>query len=243
MYEIANYDEFYRPYNKSGEELKHADFVKLPANPKGDGLQRLLEYRRGLEIFAIWCLLLEKTTIEKRPENRGKLLNHKGRPASISEIAKAISLKGKKSLVTEALSALVEMGWVIKTGPAEETSGALPPIPTKLNKEKLNKGKYAEFVSLTLEEYQKLVVQFGENKAKEWITELDDAIGSKGYKYKSHYRTILAWARRRAKESQATQPTKKCLRGGCLTKGPAIRGPDNTGQYYYLCPKHSGDSK
>ena len=80
-YRIAKYDELYQPYDKSGRELVHADWVKLPANPKGDGLQELLEHKQGLEVFGIWCLLLEKTTREK-PENRGKLLNRKEESAT-----------------------------------------------------------------------------------------------------------------------------------------------------------------
>ena len=137
MYEIFEYDERYRPYNKSGGELKNPDFVKLPAMPKGDGLQELLEYKRGLEYFAIWCLLLEKTTIEKKPENRGKLLNRKEGPASISEIACSISLKNKAQLVEGAISALVTMGWVIYTPDAEVERKIVPQIPPKLSKVKI----------------------------------------------------------------------------------------------------------
>jgi hypothetical protein len=118
-YTITDYDKRYKPYDRSGNDLKRADWVKLPVNPKGDGLQRLLEYPRCLEIFGIWCLLLEKATSEKNPENRGKLLNQKEEPASIPEIANSISLKSKTRLVEIAVNALVEMGWV----KAEGTSG------------------------------------------------------------------------------------------------------------------------
>ena len=110
-YEIANYDELYRPYDKSGRDLKFADWVKVPAKPKGDGLQALLEHNRGLEVFGVWILLLQKATKQK-PENRGKLLNHKDLPASVEEIAKGISLSKKVRLVEYSLSVLVSMGWV-----------------------------------------------------------------------------------------------------------------------------------
>lgn len=126
MYEIADYDERYRPYDKSGGELRRADWVKLPVKPRGDGLGELLEHRRGLEIFGIWCLLLEKTTAEK-PENRGKLLNHREQPATIPEIAKGISLKNRVKLVQEALSVLVSIGWV----KSEDNSAELPQTPAK----------------------------------------------------------------------------------------------------------------
>lgn len=112
MYEIANYDELYRPYDKSGGELANPSWVKMPAKPKGEGLCALLEHKRGLEVFAVWGLLLQKTTIEKKPENRGKLLNHREQPATVSEIAKGISLKGKEKLVEYALSILTTIGWL-----------------------------------------------------------------------------------------------------------------------------------
>ena len=82
MFSIVDYEARYKPYDKSGGELKNADWVKLPAKPRGEGLAELLKHNRGLQVFAVWCLLLEKTTNEK-PENRGKLLNHKEQPATV----------------------------------------------------------------------------------------------------------------------------------------------------------------
>lgn len=61
------------------------------------------------------------------------------------------------------------------------------------NKEK---NIYGEFVLLADDEYQKLVGQFGEEGAKDRIEALNSGIGSKGYKYKSHYHTILSWERK-----------------------------------------------
>ena len=63
-----------------------------------------------------------------------------------------------------------------------------------------NKRQYGvrENVLLTDEEYQK-VVSAGYT---ELIDELSLYIDSKGAKYKSHYSTILAWARRREKEKE-----------------------------------------
>ena len=200
MYEIAKYDELYRPYDKSGGELKRPDFVKLPVKPKGDGLQLLLEQKRGLEVFAIWCLLLEKTTAEKAP-NRGKLLNHLDAPASVEEIARSISLKNKASLVGYALSLLTTIGWVIHTNNTEESSGKLP-FKVSISKDKISKDKdkdkerFLDCVLLTKIEYQKLIDKFGEESTKEKIKALNDYAMSKGVKYRSHYHTILNWARR-----------------------------------------------
>jgi len=64
------------------------------------------------------------------------------------------------------------------------------------------KRKHGEFqnVLLTEEENGKLLDKFGEVEAKERIERLSSAIASKGYKYASHYATILNWKRRDDKE-------------------------------------------
>jgi hypothetical protein len=73
------------------------------------------------------------------------------------------------------------------------------------NNKKVNKDKkvkkdnkkiiYAESVSMTLEEYEKLIEQFGEIGTKERIDRLSLYKGSTGKKYKSDYLTILNWER------------------------------------------------
>jgi hypothetical protein len=200
MYEIADYDERYRPYDKSGGELKNADWVKLPAKPKGDGLQSLLEYPRGLEIFAIWCLLLEKTTSETKPENRGKLLNHKDQPATISEIAKSISLPTRVKLVENAISALVEIGWVKSeqtSGEAEQCSSKSSVVKSRVEKGKSSKFRFLQFVFLTKDEHQKLIERFGQKATDKLIDNLDFYIenNKKGRDpYTNHYRTLCKWA-------------------------------------------------
>jgi len=202
MYKIANYDDLYRPYDKAGRELVYATWVKLPAKPKGDGLQTLLEKKRGLEVFGIWCLLLEKTTNEKKAKNRGLLLNHQEQPATIPEIAKGISLGNKARLVEYALTALVEMGWVKNDGQCEHDEDTVStevrksPEQSSVEKSSVEKSKYMDCVLLTPEQYQKLIDQFGEKATKEKIEALNNYIESKGRKYKSHYHTILNWSRK-----------------------------------------------
>lgn len=66
----------------------------------------------------------------------------------------------------------------------------------KNNKEKekeIAKNKHLDYVLLTDIEYAKLKTKFGENEANKWIERLNNYIGSKGKKYKSHYMTILNW--------------------------------------------------
>ncbi|MED3839744.1 phage replication protein [Niallia circulans] len=76
-------------------------------------------------------------------------------------------------------------------------------IYTSPKKKKINstskKTKLAEFVSMTQEEYKKLIEQFGEENANERIETLNLYKGSTGKKYKSDYLTILNWARKEKK--------------------------------------------
>lgn len=64
------------------------------------------------------------------------------------------------------------------------------------------KEPYGEFQNVFLlpEEYLKLVDQFSENNARALIEELSSYIESSGKRYKSHYATLLNWARRKIKE-------------------------------------------
>jgi hypothetical protein len=80
----------------------------------------------------------------------------------------------------------------------------------KLREEK-EKRKFLEFVFLTEEEHQKLIEKFGEKVTQEKIEILNLGIGSKGYKYKSHYHTILKWDKTE-KEIKPTQPQAPILK-------------------------------
>lgn len=55
------------------------------------------------------------------------------------------------------------------------------------------KNKYAEFVSLTDKEYNKLISDHGQINTNILIETLDNYKGSNGKKYKSDYRAILNW--------------------------------------------------
>jgi hypothetical protein len=48
-------------------------------------------------------------------------------------------------------------------------------------------------VLLSPEERQKLTEKMGGKKAAEYIQKLENYIGSKGKRYRSHYHTILSW--------------------------------------------------
>lgn len=71
---------------------------------------------------------------------------------------------------------------------AEETSA------TKTSKN--DKKHYAEFVTMTEEEYSKLIEQYGKTPVDEKIIDLNLWKGSKGKKTKSDYMTIISWIRK-----------------------------------------------
>lgn len=107
----------------------------------------------------------------------------------------------------------------------------------KMSDETKTKKDYGEFqnVKLTLSEFEKIVSLFGEDKAKEKIETLSGYIASKGKKYKSHYATILNWARDEIKEinKKPEQKNEKTC-AMCLFRG----NPCKTLETSYACEKH-----
>lgn len=72
-----------------------------------------------------------------------------------------------------------------------------------------NKIKFGEFknVLLSQEEFKKLVNQYGNNATRKLIEELSSYLKSSGKRYKSHYATLLNWARRKGCEIVVPQKT------------------------------------
>lgn len=61
-----------------------------------------------------------------------------------------------------------------------------------------SKTQYAEFVFMTQEQYENLIVEWGKSVTDDYIERLDNYIGSSGKtkKYKDHYRTLRNWYKR-----------------------------------------------
>lgn len=70
-------------------------------------------------------------------------------------------------------------------------------------KPRIEREHYAEFVTLTKQEYDRLVERFGEAPAKRMIEILDNYKGATGKKYDCDYRAILNWVVRRYEEEQS----------------------------------------
>ena len=86
------------------------------------------------------------------------------------------------------------------------SSDGLIPIPIPIPIPQKIKEQCGEFVLLTEEQHQKLIVRFGQRGAAQRIDNLDVAIGSKGYQYKSHYHTILSWEQKNGVKPEGKRP-------------------------------------
>lgn len=88
----------------------------------------------------------------------------------------------------------------------------------KVNKSKENKNKenkkeqeekihFADFVSMTNAEHEKLVSTYGKEFTDQCITVLDNYKGANGKTYKSDYRAILNWVVDKVKQSYKAKPS------------------------------------
>lgn len=102
------------------------------------------------------------------------------------------------------------------------------------------KNIYMDFVKLSTEEHSKLLEQFGEAGLKERLAALNDYIGSRGVKYKSHYHTILAWERKNGPRAAQKKTKLFPISGRKCSECPlpAVY-KDSSGAYdFYYCADH-----
>jgi len=155
--------------------------------------------------FGIFQKFLEIAGDIKIPLRDGTLYNEQDKPATIEDLCFMLDLP--KQTLMSAIQALIKSGWMDDYGNFQN----LPKIPgisgtlQELNsiqyksiqdKDKKNPSKkqYLDHVFLTNEEHTKLIERFGVKETAIWIDKLDSYIGSKGKKYKSHYKTIISWS-------------------------------------------------
>ncbi|KRQ85854.1 hypothetical protein ABG79_02368 [Caloramator mitchellensis] len=79
----------------------------------------------------------------------------------------------------------------------------------KTTKKDINKIKYAEFVSMSEQQYNALIKKYGEEKTKRMIEVLDNYKGAKGKKYKDDYRAILNWVVEKVEKEFEKKPKKE----------------------------------
>lgn len=90
---------------------------------------------------------------------------------------------------------------LFKEDEVPETPPELSP-EQKAKAEKKKKYKYAEFVTLTKDEYAKLCTEHTEEAVRRMIEILDNYKGQSGKRYKSDYRAILNWVVDRYNDEQ-----------------------------------------
>ena len=102
------------------------------------------------------------------------------------------------------------------------------------------KKRFFDFVLLTEEEYRKLVDKFGLKDTMDRIENLNNYLGSKGKRYKSHYYTILVWDKKdnNSRKKQRLFPIigKTCSREDCRL--PAVYKDTSSAYDHYSCVNH-----
>jgi hypothetical protein len=82
------------------------------------------------------------------------------------------------------------------------------------------KTKFLDSVLLTDQEYQKLILKYGRDPTERAIEILNNGIMSKGYKYKSHYHTLIGWPMKEARGNGNGN-------GFARSPGPAVKKTGN----------------
>ena len=96
-------------------------------------------------------------------------------------------------------------------------------------KKETGKIHFAEFVTMTNDEYEKLVVAHGKELADQCIEKLDNYKGSSGKKYKSDYRAILSWV---LEELKKNKDIKKSSKPSSVYVNPAQKEFDDLSGFY-----------
>lgn len=109
--------------------------------------------------------------------------------------------------------------------PTDEAPPELTPAQ-KAKADKKKKYNYAEFVTLTRDEYSKLCEEYGEDPTKAMIDILNNYKGSVGKRYKSDYLTIRGWVKDKYFENNT--------RYGNKNNGGASTASQSTSQQSYF---------
>jgi rubrerythrin len=125
-------------------------------------------------------------------------------PASPEVIQKLCYLTKPPDLNKFTDLGFIENGWrhvgvtLASNGSQRDSPEAKAETEKNRIEESRNMPAYGQFknVKLTDDEFTKLKGQFGIEDAKRRIEALSEYLSSKGKKYKSHYATILTWARK-----------------------------------------------
>ncbi len=125
-------------------------------------------------------------------------------------------MKLKKRIQPVIMEDLATLGWIsVYSDDSKMIAGckqdAIPETETETEKsreEKEKKTLFMDSVYLTTKEHLTLKERFGETKVLSLIEDLDNYIGSTGKRYKSHYKTILAWEKKNGRQTTKTGKRK-----------------------------------
>lgn len=98
-------------------------------------------------------------------------------------------------------------GVIVDINPSLDSKNDNKNPQSKVKKSKVKKSTFAEFVTMTENEYNNLVEKYGESNVKQMIETLDNYKGSTGKKYKSDYRAILNWVANKVLKETANNQT------------------------------------
>lgn len=137
----------------------------------------------------------------------GRLTSNGIKRRAVVVLEKRERMKERYNEFKKKVSA-TEMGAENSRNPAEtqqktaETQQAAPEKPRRKKPEE-TKVKYADFVSMTAAEYEKLVAEYGEADAGQMVKILNTYKGANGKTYKSDYHAILNWVVKRLQEEKS----------------------------------------
>ena len=103
---IVDWAEHFEKAATRKAKIKHS-WVPLPNKHDGLGLKKMLREENGLEIFAVWVLLVQ---VASKCETRGTLTNEKGEGYTPDDIALKVGCK--TDAVERAIPFLESINWV-----------------------------------------------------------------------------------------------------------------------------------
>ena len=107
IYEITNWNQhFEKAQTRSKPVAKHS-WVAMPNKHEGLGFKKIMRDDRGLEIFAVWILLVQ---IASKAPIRGRLADEDGEPYSFDDLA--LYACCKTEAIEYAIPFLVSLKWV-----------------------------------------------------------------------------------------------------------------------------------
>ncbi len=172
------------------------------------GFHKKVDYIANSQIVEATCLCKAVVSRTLRSLSDMGIINRNGKNIGfqkdwegwqkLAELSTNNSLQNGQPKLAELSTELAELSTKVSSPRVTQK------IKDTLTKETIQKKEYGEFnnVRLSDEEYNKIIEKFGEKDALAQIETLSEGIASKGYKYSSHYATILSWHRRDEKGGQ-----------------------------------------